>query len=82
MQKAIRFVGWLVAAFLAYQAGTWGYEVFKDYRAGGEEQRQVLDMDKMCWMEADTQQCYCRHRQTNERLDVPYRECVERVRGG
>lgn len=82
MQKAIRLVVWLVAAFLAYKAGTWGYGALQEYRGGESKQQQILDIDKLCWMEADTEQCFCRHRVTNERLDVPYRECVERVRGG
>ena len=41
---------------------------------------EVLDIDKECRVTPDTGQCFCRHRWTNERLSVPYRECVALAR--
>jgi len=37
--------------------------------------QQVLDVDKVCSVIADTGQCFCHHRQTQQRLSVPYQEC-------
>jgi len=44
------------------------------------QQQGALDIDKLCLLDADTAFCVCRHRWTNERLDLPHEECVERAR--
>lgn len=45
-----------------------------------EQPQEVPDIDKECRVVPDTGQCLCRHRWTNERLLVPYRECVALAR--
>jgi hypothetical protein len=60
-------------------AAWWAWQAFTDSPRGAGA-GQVLDVDKQCNMVADTGQCMCRHRATNERLAVPYEECVERAR--
>jgi len=42
-------------------------------------QETVTDADIVCMQVADTGQCMCRHRDTNDLLDVGYDECVSRV---
>ena len=64
---------WIIVVVLAYKAAMWAYQ---GYQAGGQVQQQkVLDVDKICNVTADTGQCVCRHRQTNQRLSIPYEEC-------
>jgi len=77
MRKGISLVLWIIAAVLAYKATMWAYQ---GYQAGGQvQQQQVLDVEKICNITADTGQCVCRHRQTNQRISIPYEECVSRA---
>jgi hypothetical protein len=77
MRKGIYWAIWIIAAVLAYKAAMWAYQ---GYQAGEKaQQQQILDIDKLCSVTADTGQCVCRHRQTNQRLSVPYEECVSRA---
>ena len=77
MRKGISLALWIIAAVLAYKAAMWAYQ---DYQASGQvQQQQVLDVDKICNVTADTGQCVCRHRQTNQRLSIPYEECRSRA---
>ena len=70
---------WIIVAVLVYKAAMWAYQ---GYQAGGQvQQQQVLDVDKICSVTADTGQCVCRHRQTNQRLSIHYEECVSRASG-
>jgi hypothetical protein len=80
MRKGIYWVIWIIAAMLAYKAAMWAYQ---GYQAGEKAQQpqQILDIDKLCSVTADTGQCVCRHRQTNQRLSIPYDECVSRASG-
>jgi hypothetical protein len=79
MRKGIFWVIWIIAAVLAYKAAMWAYQ---GYKAGEKaQQQQILDIDKLCSVTADTGQCVCRHRQTNQRLSIPYEECISRASG-
>lgn len=82
MRKLMRFVVFVVALVVAYKGAMWAMDEFRLFQSSDRNGKQeVLDVDKECWMEADTQQCWCRHRQTGERLSIRYEECVARVRG-
>ena len=73
IRKGISLALWIIAAVLAYKAAMWAYQ---GYQADGQvQQQQVLDVDKICNVTADTGQCACRHRKTNQRLSIPYEEC-------
>ena len=79
IRKGISLALWIIAAVLVYKAAMWAYQ---GYQAGGQvQQQQVLDVDKICNMTADTGQCVCRHRRTEERLSIPYEECRSRASG-
>ena len=79
MRKGIYWILWIIVAVLAYKAAMWAYQ---GYQAGEQaQQQQVLDIDKICSVTADTGQCVCHHRQTNQRLSIPYEECVSRASG-
>ena len=81
MRKGLSLALWIIVAVLAYKAAMWAYQ---GYQAGGQvqvQQQQVLDVDKICNVTADTGQCVCRHRQTQERLSIPYEECRSRASG-
>ena len=78
VRKGIVWAIEIILLALLIKAGMWAYQ---HYGAGGKAQRQeVLDVDKDCKVIPDTGQCFCRHRWTNERLTVPYRECVSLAR--
>jgi len=83
MRIIIRLLIWIIVALLAYKVALWAYEEFQLRQPSTKQstqQKEVLDTDKMCKKIADTGQCICRHRKTNERLPVPYNECVSRAR--
>lgn len=53
------------------------------YQGGGKEASagEVTDWDKVCRItNPDYGSCVCLHRYTNQRLEVPYEECVQRAR--
>ncbi|MCW8844384.1 MAG: hypothetical protein OQK99_00995 [Gammaproteobacteria bacterium] len=79
MKKGFYWALQIIALALAAKFGLWAYE---NFRADGQHQQQeeVLDIDKLCLADADTGFCVCRHRWTNERLDLPHEECLERSR--
>ena len=79
VRKGFNWALQIIAIALAIKFGLWAYQ---SYRAGnqGHQQLEVLDVDKLCKMDADTRQCICRHRRTNKRISVPYEECVSRAR--
>ena len=62
----------------AYKTALW---VYQGYKAGEQPQQQeeLLDVDKICRVIPDTGQCVCRHRETDQRLFIPYNECVTRA---
>ena len=80
MRKGIYWAIWIIVAVLAYKAAMWAYQ---GYKAGEQAQRQhqTLEIDKICSITPDTGQCVCRHRQSNQRLSIPYDECLSRASG-
>ena len=79
MRKGLYWALQIIVLALVAKAGLWAYQ---NYRADdrGQQQQEVLDVDKHCLLDADTGFCVCRHRWTNERLDLPHEECMERAR--
>ena len=70
---------WIIVAVLAYKAAMWAYQ---GYQAGGQvQQQEVLVVDKICNVTADTGQCVCRHRRTNRIISIPYEECLSQAAG-
>jgi TRAP-type C4-dicarboxylate transport system permease small subunit len=56
----------------------WGWQAFSS--TGRTTSAKVLDIDKQCRVFADSGQCICHHRQTEQPLSVPYDECVALAR--
>jgi hypothetical protein len=79
MDKIFRWLSLIAVLVLTYYGAMWGYE---NYQAGQKKapQGNVLDIDKECRIVADTRQCTCRHRETNERLEVHYEKCISLAR--
>ena len=73
------FFNLLVLAALAWGAW-WAWQNFAQRDNGAAAQAEVLDIDKQCHVFADSGQCVCRHRRTEEPLAVPYEECVALAR--
>jgi cytoskeletal protein RodZ len=69
----------LVLAALAW-AAWWAWQTFTAADRAPATPTEVLDIDKQCRVFADSGQCMCRHRRTDERLSVPYEECVALAR--
>ena len=69
----------LVLAALAWGAW-WAWQTYSAPEPTAAGPANVLDIDKKCRVFADSGQCMCRHRRTDERLSVPYDECVELAR--
>ena len=75
LKKVVSWALQIVALVLAVKFALWAYEGLKP-DGPSQPQQEVLDIDKKCLMDADTGFCVCRHRWTNERLDVSRDECV------
>lgn len=69
----------IILVVLAIRFAWWAYQNYWP-AATADRPPEILDVDKECRVIADTGQCFCRHRWTNERLKVPYRECVALAR--
>ena len=78
VRKIIYWVLWIIAAAFVYKAAMWAYQGVK---AGEQPQQQeeLHDLDKICRVIPDTGQCVCRHRETEQRIFLPYDECVTRA---
>jgi hypothetical protein len=78
VRKVIYWALWIIVAAFAYKAALWAYQ---GYKAGeqAQQQEELLDVDKICRVIPDTGQCVCRHRETDQRLFIPYDECVTRA---
>ena len=78
MRKAVQWAFWIILAVLVYKVGMW---VYQGLGSGNQAQHhnEVFDHDKVCRINADTGQCICRHRQTNQKLSISYEECVSRA---
>jgi hypothetical protein len=79
LRNVILWIVWILVLALAIKLAAWAYENFwPDPPA--ETAQEVLEVDMECRVIADTGQCFCRHRWTEERLSVPYRQCVDLAR--
>ena len=77
-----KVVLWILRIFILALAIKFAWWAYQNYRPDGraDSPPEVLDVDKECRITPDTGQCFCRHRWTNERLSVPYNECVALAR--
>lgn len=75
-------VPWIIRILVLALAIKFAWWAYQNYWPDGQADSppEVLDIDKECRVTPDTGQCFCRHRWTNERLSVPYRECVALAR--
>lgn len=80
MKKLITWIIRIFVLVLIVKVVLWSWE---QYQQGGQKGKptQVNDFDKICRItNPDLGSCVCLHRHTNERLKVPYDECVHRAR--
>lgn len=75
MKKGIYGVMQLVMLAVVIKVLLWVWQAHEARSAGGEPP-QLPDVDKVCSIVADTEQCFCHHRSTQQRLSIPYRECL------
>ena len=78
LRKIIYWVLWIIVAAFVYKAALWAYQGVK---AGErpQQQEELRDFDKICRVMPGTGQCVCRHRETDQRIFLPYDECVTRA---
>ncbi|MFB3079974.1 MAG: hypothetical protein ACE1Y4_18420, partial [Lysobacterales bacterium] len=69
---------WIIAAVLTYKLALWAYQGYQESKQE-HQQQEVLEFYKVCWIDADTRRCMCRHRQTKQRISMAYDECVSRA---
>lgn len=80
MRKLLTWIVRIIVLLLLLQVALWSWDRYRQ-GAGNAGQKEVLDGDKICRItNPDLGSCVCLHRQTNERLKLPYEECVERAR--
>ena len=79
LRNAIHWIIWIFVLALAIKLAWSFYEGYRGQEEPTAQRQEVPDVDKECRIIADTGQCLCRHRSTNERLTVPYRHCVALV---
>ena len=80
MRKLMIWIVRIAVLLLLARVVYWAWE---QYQAGGEPApaAEISEFDKVCRItNPDFGSCVCVHRQTNERLDLPYEECVRRAR--
>lgn len=78
MRKALNLVSLLVIVLVTFKLTMWAYHGLTETEPQLSKQ-EIMDADTVCMQVADTGQCMCRHRDTNDLLDVGYDECVRRV---
>ena len=81
MKKLFTWIVRIAVLLLLVKIVMWSWD---KYQSGGREAAQgdILDYDKVCRItNPDTGSCVCMHKRSNERLDLPYEECVELARG-
>lgn len=76
VRNAIRWLIWMFVLALAIKFAWSFYQSYRLQEEPTAHRQEVPDIDKECRVIPDTGQCLCRHRWSNERLTVPYRECV------
>jgi hypothetical protein len=78
MRKFMNFAMLILIVVVTVNLALWAYRgLTKDDTV--LKQETVMDADIVCLKVADTGQCMCRHRETNQRIDVGYSDCVSRV---
>ena len=80
MRKLLIWIVRIAVLLLLARVVFWAWE---QYQAGGADGPtvEISEFDKVCRItNPDFGSCVCLHRQTNERLDLPYEECVKRAR--
>lgn len=80
MRKLMIWIVRIAVLLLLARVVYWAWE---QYQAGGQAgpAAEVSEFDKVCRItNPDFGSCVCVHRQTNERLEIPYEECVKRAR--
>lgn len=80
MKKLFTWIVRIAVLLVLVKIVLWSWD---QYRSGGNESTpgDVLDSDKVCRItNPDYGSCVCLHRYSNERLEVPYDECVRRAR--
>lgn len=80
MRKLLTWIVRIAVVLLLIKIVWWSWEQFQSGNVGSGP-REVLDSDKVCRVtNPDLGTCVCVHRQTNERLKLPYEECLTRAR--
>jgi hypothetical protein len=79
LRRIVYWALWIIVAVFVYKAALWAYQGVK---AGeqAQQQEELHDVDKICRVIPDTGQCVCRHRETDQRIFLPYDECVSRAK--
>lgn len=80
MKKLFTWIVRIAVLVVLAKVVLWSWD---KYQAGGEKgyQGDVMEIDKVCRItNPDFGSCVCVHGQTNERLEIPYDECVQRAR--
>jgi predicted negative regulator of RcsB-dependent stress response len=75
MRKGIYWAVQLAVLAVIIKVLLWAWQAYEAKNIDRESQ-QALDVDKVCSVVADTGQCFCHHRQTGQRLSIPFRECM------
>ena len=81
MKKLFTWIVRIAVLLLLAKIVMWSWQ---KYQSGGQEAQHgdVPDFEKVCRItNPDYGSCVCLHKRTNERLDLPYEECVELARG-
>lgn len=76
MKKIFVWAIRIIVLVLIVKVVMWSWGQFQQ---GGRNSQagEVRDVDKVCKItNPDTGQCFCVHRETRDRLKVPYDECV------
>lgn len=80
MRNLISLALKIIAVVVLVKLGMWLYEGYQADKPRKPTQN-VLDIDRDCRIiAADTGQCVCRHRHSNEVLATPYDKCVALAR--
>jgi len=80
MRKIFIWVVRIAVLVVLIKVVMWSWD---KYQGGGQSSQasEVLEMDKVCRItNPDFGSCVCVHRRTNEKLSIPYEECVQRAR--
>ena len=76
MKKGFYWAVRLLVLAVAIKTVLWAWQTHEARDTARQTQQKVLEVDKVCSVIADTGQCFCHHRQTQQRLSIPYAECI------